>query len=348
MALNTVDTNNAGVGAPECATMAASEKVRIFCHQCRQKLDVTNLKAFEKISCPTCSAELIVPKWFNSYLLEQCCGSGGGAVVYRSLDPTLDREVAIKIFSQKASTPQFAEIFLHEGRVAASLNHPNIIPIYSCGQFEDQCFLVMQYMADGSLDDQIKNNSPLKITQILKWMLDITSALQAALRSGVVHHDVKPANILLDSDGNVKITDFGLSYALNDVKSQSLLSELSAFGSPDYVSPEKLSFGFEDSKGDIFSLGVTFYELLTGKKPFKKAGDEEDILEVRASVPVGMPHELRSEISLKLSKFVMSMLEEDPIRRPEYDGIISELESYLEKYSKLEDKVIYRFVAKYI
>lgn len=346
MALSAVNTIS---GNSEIQPMAMHEEVKIFCHQCRQKLDVTKLKPFEKVSCPTCSAELIVPKWFNSYLLEERCGSGGGAVVYRSLDPTLDREIAIKIFSQKATTPQFAEIFLHEGRVAASLNHPNIVPIYSCGQFEDQCFLVMQYMADGSLDDQIKNNSSLKITQVLKWMLDIAGALQVALQSGVVHHDVKPANILLDAEGNVKITDFGLSYALNDVKSQSLLSELATFGSPDYVSPEKLSFGFEDSKGDIFSLGVTFYELLTGKKPFEKAiDDEEDILEVRASVPVAMPHELRPEISLKLSRFVMSMLEEDPIKRPEYDEIISELKNFLEKYSKFEDKVIYRFVAKYI
>ena len=346
MALSAVNTIS---GNSEIPPMAVPEEVKIFCHQCRQKLDVTKLKPFEKVSCPTCSAELIVPKWFNSYLLEERCGTGGGAVVYRSLDPTLDREIAIKIFSQKATTPQFAEIFLHEGRVAASLNHPNIVPIYSCGQFEDQCFLVMQYMADGSLDDQIKNNSSLKITQVLKWMLDIAGALQMALQSGVVHHDVKPANILLDAEGNVKITDFGLSYALNDVKSQSLLSELATFGSPDYVSPEKLSFGFEDSKGDIFSLGVTFYELLTGKKPFKKAVvDEEDILEERASVPVTMPHELRPEISLKLSRFVMRMLEEDPIKRPEYDEIISELKNFLEKYSKFEDKVIYRFVAKYI
>lgn len=347
MTLNTVEANT-GISENAVNLIADPESLRIFCHNCRQKLDVSSLTPFEKIACPTCSAELIVPKWFNSYLLEERCGSGGGAVVYRSLDPTLDREVAIKIFSQKASTPQFAEIFLHEGRVAASLNHPNIIPIYSCGQFEDQCFLIMQYMADGSLEDQIKNNSPLKITQVLKWMLEITSALQAALQSGVVHHDVKPANILLDADGNVKLTDFGLSYALHDVKSQSLLSELATFGSPDYVSPEKLSFGFEDSKGDIFSLGVTFYELLTGQKPYKKSLEDEDILEMRNSVPVLMPHELRSEISLKLSRFVMNMLNEDAVKRPEYDEIISELENFLEKYSKLEDKVIYRFVAKYI
>jgi serine/threonine protein kinase len=334
--------NKSNVSVDETRTL------RVFCHQCRQKLDVTKLKAFEKISCPTCSAELIVPKWFNSYLLEERCGSGGGAVVYRSLDPTLDREVAIKIFSQKTSTPQFTEIFLHEGRVAASLNHPNIVPIYSCGQFEEQCFLVMQYMVNGSLEYRVKNCPPPRITRVLKWVLEVARALRAALQNGVIHHDVKPANILLDADDNIKIADFGLSYALNDIKSQSLLSELSTFGSPDYVSPEKLSFGFEDSKGDIFSLGVTFYELLTGQKPFKQARDDEDILEVRASIPVVLPHELRSEVSLKLSRFIMSMLEADPVKRPEYDEIISELENYLGKYSKFEDKVIYRFVAKYI
>ena len=324
------------------------QKLRIFCHQCHQKLDVTNLKAFSEVSCPTCATPLIVPKWFNSYLLEEQCGSGGGAVVYRSLDPTLDREIAIKIFSGNDNSPQFTEIFLHEGRVTASLNHPSIVPIYSCGQLEGQCFLIMQFMPNGTLESQIKENSKLKIAQVLAWVLEITKALQFALEVGVIHHDVKPANILLDSDNNAKITDFGLAYALHDVQSQSLLSELGSFGSPDYVSPEKIIDGCEDNKGDIFSLGVTIYELLTGQKPFRHAYEDEDILETRACAPVVMPCEVRPEISLKLSNFIMRMIDQNPARRPKYDKIIAELKSFLEKYKKYEGKFFYQLIAKHL
>jgi len=325
-----------------------AQKLRILCHQCQQKLDVTNLKPFEKVPCPTCAAQLIVPKWFNSYLLEERCGVGGGAVVYRSLDPTLDREIAIKIFSENDNTPQFTKIFLHEGRVTASLNHPGIVPIYSCGQYKGQCFLIMQYMPNGTLEDQIRQNPKLKIAQVLTWMLEIIIALQAALEAGVVHHDVKPANILLDSDNNAKITDFGLAYALHDVQSQSLLSELGSFGSPDYVSPEKVINGCEDDKGDIFSLGVTIYELLTGQKPFKHAHEDEDILEIRESALVIAPDEIRPEISLKLSSFIMRMMDQDPARRPEYDKVIAELKIFQEKYQKYEGKFFYHLIAKHL
>ncbi|MFA7183470.1 MAG: serine/threonine-protein kinase [Victivallales bacterium] len=322
--------------------------LKIFCHSCRQKLDVTNLKAFDEITCPTCGVKLIVPKWFNTYLLEQKCGAGGAAIVYRSLDLTLDREIAIKIFEECDNSPEFSKIFLHEGRIAASLNHRSIVPIYSCGQFEGRCFLIMQYMSKGSLKEQVKQHSPLKIAQVLTWILDITSALDAAFKAGVIHHDVKPANILLDSGNNAKLTDFGLSYALHDVQSQDLLSELSSYGSPDYVSPEKLIDGFEDEKGDVFSLGVTLYELLTAGKPFKQADEDDDILVVRRSAPVIEPHRLRPEISIKLSRFIMRMLQDAASERPDYEEITAELKVFRNRYKKHEDKFHYRFIAKHL
>jgi serine/threonine protein kinase len=302
-----------------------SRDLRIFCYQCQQKLDVTKLEAFSKIACPTCETMLIVPKWFDAYMLEEECGVGGAATVYRALDLTLEREVALKIFSSNNDSEQFVKTFLHEGRVCASLNHPGIMPIYSCGQSEDKCFLVMQYIPGGNLEAQIEKKGKLKISRVLEWVLDIAIALEAALKAGVVHHDIKPANILLDLDDKVKISDFGLAYALHDAQSESLLPELSSFGSPDYVSPEKLLNGFEDNKGDIFSLGATFYELLTGKKPFPPIGKDEEILEVREKTPVIAPYKQRSDISRKLSKLVMQMMAEYPAQRPDYDEIISNL-----------------------
>jgi serine/threonine-protein kinase len=330
------------------AETKTTDKMHICCYHCEQKLDVSTVPPFEKVACPSCSSQIIVPKWFDSYLLEEKCGAGGVANVYRAMDLTLDRQVAIKISKLNEETSEFTEIFLHEGRIAAKLNHSGIVPIYSCGEHDGKCFLVMQYMDGGTIKDKIRQSEELKISQVLNWITDITSALKAAFDNDVIHHDVKPANMLLDSEGNVKIGDFGLAYALNDVKSQDLLDELSAYGSPDYISPEKLIHEYEDHKGDIFSLGVSFYELLTGSKPFKHPDIGDDILTVRKSSQVVPPNKMRPEVSIKLSKFVMRMLDPCPGLRPEYSEILATLSDFKDKYQKHESKKLYRFVAKYL
>ncbi|MBE6373283.1 MAG: hypothetical protein E7055_14595, partial [Lentisphaerae bacterium] len=130
-----------------------ARQVKIFCHHCQQKLEVTGLQPFAHIDCPACGTDLIVPKWFDSYLLEEPCGRGGMSSVYRALDIALDREVAVKIMDPKG--PGGQEGFLNEARTAATINHSSVIPIYTCGIYEGQAYIVMQFMTGGSLEQKL-------------------------------------------------------------------------------------------------------------------------------------------------------------------------------------------------
>ena len=136
---------------------AGNRKIKIACPGCGQKLDVTELTPFSRIACPACGLSLIVPKWFNNYLLEEPGGKGGMATVSRALDVALDREVAIKIFDPYlAARGVSPDLFLHEARIAATVNHPAVVPIFSCGEWDGSTYIVMQYMGGGTLERRLK------------------------------------------------------------------------------------------------------------------------------------------------------------------------------------------------
>jgi serine/threonine-protein kinase len=322
---NTIISGNAPAATKSATRDNPPGALKVSCHSCLQKLDVSDLEPFSHFSCPSCGADMIAPKWFGNYLLEEQCGQGGMANVYRALDLTLDREVAIKALKDEISRMEHSSsLFLHEARIAAALNHYGIIPIYSCGEFEKQPFFVMQYMGNGSLERQICARQKIPVDKAVRWMLDIAEGLDNARRHGIIHHDVKPGNILLDSDGNAKIGDFGIAHAIFDNRSNQLAEVTGSWGSPHYVSPEKLEGGKEDFQGDIFSLGATFYELLTGNAPFNSS-EQEEMLKMRregAFIPV---NELRSDVSPALSLLIRRMLAHEPLERPGYREIIREL-----------------------
>ncbi|MBQ9336374.1 MAG: serine/threonine protein kinase [Lentisphaeria bacterium] len=300
-------------------------QVKIYCHQCQQKLDVTGLQPFAHLSCPVCGVDLIIPKWFDTYLLEEPCGRGGMASVYRALDIALDREVAVKILDQNGSNSP--DSFLNEARTAATINHSCVIPIYTCGVFENQAYFVMQFMNGGSLEQKLllRKGAPLPVDDVLQWFHDAAEGLEYAARHGIIHHDVKPGNIMLDADGNAKIGDFGIAGRL---QSEHPDSKADLYGSPLYVSPEKVSSGFEELPGDIYSLGATFYHLLTGVPPFQHENLEE-LLWARVKQNPIAPHQLRSGVSPLVSSLIMRMMNHSPELRPGYDEIIRTLSAVL-------------------
>ena len=324
---DTIIFNNAPAAAKPAAPPPGALKVS--CHSCLQKLDVSDLEPFSHFACPSCGADMIAPRWFGNYLLEEQCGQGGMANVYRALDLTLDREVAIKVLKDEISVMEHsASLFLHEARIAAALNHYGIIPIYSCGEFEKQPFFVMQYMGNGSLEHQINMQQEIPLDKVVRWMIDIAEGLDNARRHGIIHHDVKPGNILLDSDGNVKIGDFGIAHAIFDNRSNQLVEVTGSWGSPHYVSPEKLEEGKEDFQGDIFSLGATFYELLTGRAPYDSS-EQEEMLKLRKESAFTPVSELRSDVTPALASLVRRMLAYEPLERPGYREVIRELNTVL-------------------
>lgn len=299
-------------------------QVKIYCHHCQQKLEVTGLQAFAHVNCPACGTDLIVPKWFDNYLLEEPCGRGGMSSVYRSLDIALDREVAVKIMDPRG--PGGEDEFLNEARTAATINHSCVIPIYTCGIFEGQAYIVMQFMNGGSLEQKLllTKGAPLAVNDVLQWIHDAAEGLEYAANHGIVHHDVKPGNIMLDADGNAKIGDFGI--AVRDQTDEDQLKN--SYGSPLYISPEKVSTGLEDSSGDIYSLGATFYHLLTGTPPFQHENLEE-LLWARVKQNPVAPHQLRPGISPLISALIMRMMHHSPEMRPQYPEIIRILNAAL-------------------
>ena len=304
--------------------------LKISCHSCGQKLDLTNFPSFSRVACPECGTELIVPKWFDNYMLEEAGGEGGMATVYRALDLALDREVAIKVLnSDLGSQQEVSELFLHEARTAATINHHAVVPIYTCGIFEGQTYIVMQFMSGGSLEDLLeKSTDPLPIAHVVSWMRDTAMGLQNACEHGIIHHDIKPANIMLDQEGKAKICDFGISQVVSGKQEDTAAKLTGSWVSPHYVSPEKLVNGKEDFRGDIYSLGATFYHLITGNTPFTE-NDLDELFRIKVNNDPMAPMHHRKDIPESISNLILAMMNRDPEKRPTYGEIIGALDKYL-------------------
>ena len=316
-------------------TAPRKRKIKIACPGCGQKLDVTELPSFSRVACPSCGLSLIVPRWFNNYLLEEPEGKGGMATVYRAIDVALDREVAIKIFHPDLPARGVSpDLFLHEARIAATVNHPSVVPIYSCGECEGATYIVMQYLAGGTLERRLKGaNGSLPVTDVCRWIRDVSDGLECACEHRVVHHDVKPANMLLDLESNVKISDFGLSQVIAGSAASAFTDESKMWLSPQYVSPEKVLTGVEGPEGDVYSLGASFYHLLTGTPPFRD-DDVKRLVRIRTKSDPVPPDRLRPEIIPAISSLVMDMMNRDPAARPSYRQISIRIDDALRSIAR--------------
>ena len=214
----------------------------------------------------------------NRYELEQKLGEGGMARVYRGRDLRLNRPVAIKVLhSQYASDTGFLQRFQHEAQAVANLRHPNIVDVYDVGQDGDIHYIVMEYVPGSDLKALILRQAPLPIEQAVTIAEAVARGLEAAHRLGMIHRDIKPQNIIVGDGGVVKITDFGIAKS----KMSTAMTETGVtFGTADYISPEQARGLPATPQSDIYALGVTLYEMLTGRLPF--TGD--------SSVVVAMQH----------------------------------------------------------
>ncbi|MDW0109276.1 Stk1 family PASTA domain-containing Ser/Thr kinase [Sporosarcina aquimarina] len=193
-------------------------------------------------------------------------GEGGMSKVYLAHDLILDRDVAIKVLNYDfANEEELKRRFQREALSATSLTHPNIVNIYDVGEEGELHYLVMEYVKGLTLKRYIHENGPLAPDQAIPIMLQLVAAISNAHHNGIIHRDVKPQNILMDEEGTVKITDFGIAMALT---ATSHTKTNSVLGTVHYLSPEQARGGMATKKSDIYSLGIVFYELLTGKLPF--------------------------------------------------------------------------------
>lgn len=200
------------------------------------------------------------------YKIIDMIGGGGMANVYLAHDIILDRDVAVKMLRLDfANDEEFIRRFHREAQSATSLVHPNIVSIYDVGEEQDLYYIVMEFVDGQTLKQYIQQHSPLAVVEMLDIMKQLTSAISHAHQNHIIHRDIKPQNILIDHQGNVKITDFGIAMALS---ATSITQTNSVLGSVHYLSPEQARGGMANKKSDIYSLGIVMFELLTGRLPF--------------------------------------------------------------------------------
>jgi serine/threonine-protein kinase len=235
------------------------------------------------------------------------------AIVYRAQDILLNRPVALKtLYPELSADPLFVEGFRREAQAAANLSHPNIVPVFDWGEDNDTYFIVMELVDGTSLADMLRGGRTLTASHSASLMAQVAAALGYAHRNGVVHRDVKPGNILIASDGQVKVTDFGIAQAMS-VEDQ-LAEEGSVMGTATYFSPEQAEGAAVDGRSDIYSLGVVLYEMLAGRPPY--IGDspvEVSSQHVHGTVPP--PSDFNSAIPGDLQAIVMEALAKSPERR---------------------------------
>ncbi|HEY5694896.1 MAG TPA: Stk1 family PASTA domain-containing Ser/Thr kinase, partial [Gaiellaceae bacterium] len=253
--------------------------------------------------------------------------AGGMADVYLAEDQELGRRVAIKILNGRhANDDQFIERFRREAKNAAALNHPNIVSIYDRGEAEDTYYIAMEFLDGRTLKELVVSRGAAPINVAIEYARQILSALRFAHRHGIVHRDIKPHNVLVDAEGRVKVTDFGIARA-----GTSQMTETgSIVGTAQYLSPEQARGGEVDPRSDLYSLGVVLYELLTGKTPFDGETPVEIAMKHLSNAPKP-PSKLRPDVTPELDKVVLRALAKNPDDR--YQSA-DEMEADLERVAR--------------
>ena len=251
-------------------------------------------------------------------------GRGGMAIVYRARERGLDREVAIKILPpQFAFDESFVERFQREARIAAQLEHPNVVPIHRVGRAGHVVYLAMKLLRGQSLSARLRTQGRLETAEVCRVLVETASALGYAAKRGVVHRDIKPDNIMLDEDDRCIVTDFGIARSATESK---LTATGMSVGTPRYMSPEQARATAIDGRSDIYSLGVVGYECLVGTTPLH-GDDAFAILMAHINDPVPRPA-LRTDEERALFQVIERMLAKDPRHRfQSADEIVAALRS---------------------
>jgi serine/threonine protein kinase len=203
------------------------------------------------------------------YRIEAIIGRGGMSAVYRARHLSLDRNVALKILAADlAADERFRERFLRESKLAASIEHPHIVPVYDAGKVDGSLYIAMRYVEGTDLKALLRRSGALEPARALTILAQLAEALKAAHEHGLVHRDVKPSNVLIDAEGSVYLTDFGLTKSVSDRSALTATGQI--IGTVDYVAPEQIEGKPVDLRADIYSLGCLLYESLTGEVPFPR------------------------------------------------------------------------------
>lgn len=261
----------------------------------------------------------------NRYQMGQKIGSGGMGDVFQGIDQRTDSPVAIKVLKPELATSEMITRFIREGEALRRLNHPNIVALLDAVHEDDQNYLIMELVTGGALDEILSKTPRLPISQVLNIALDLADALTRAHRLNIIHRDIKPANVLMAEDGMPRLTDFGIARVMGS----NITETGSIMGTAAYIAPEVLQGSPADARADIWSLGVMFFEMLTGRRPFT-AEHAGSLIYAIIAEPLPDLEELRPDAPPALVDLVQRMLSKDPASRiPRMRLVGAELEAIL-------------------
>jgi serine/threonine-protein kinase len=263
------------------------------------------------------AAGFAVGSLLGGYRLEEQVGAGGMAVVFRARDERLNRLVALKIMTPAmGSDDMFRQRFIRESRAAAAVDDPHIIPVYEAGEAGQVLFIAMRFVQGGDVRSLLRREGPLPPERVASIVSPVASALDAAHAVGLVHRDVKPANILLDADGTAFITDFGLA---KDSQGSVLTRPGQALGSLDYMAPEQIRGEPVTAASDVYALGCVMYECLIGAPPFADRQGMR-VLWAHLQDDPANPCDRRADLPPAVGELILRALDKEPQNRPQTAG----------------------------
>lgn len=295
----------------------------VTCGWCETKVFISgDLPPLATTPCTKCGKPLMMPMRLRQFELRSVIASGGNGTVYRAFDTVLERMVAVKLVKKElVNDAEAMGSFYREARACARLNHTNIIHIYTFDELEGQAYLVMELADHGSLDGRIEKQARVDELHVLDIGIKIAGALDMALKHGLLHRDIKPGNILFDSDNEPKLVDFGLARSVEAEVESSSVTE----GTPYYVAPEKIKREKETFLSDMYSLGCTLYHALTGHVPFE-APTVEELVAAHVHTPMTPPNLVLPEITQPTSDALVKVMAKNPADRfLSYDEFIMTL-----------------------
>jgi serine/threonine protein kinase len=247
------------------------------------------------------------------HILEQL-GEGGMAIVYKAYDTRLETDVAVKVIRTEKFTPEVLvralKRFEREAKSLARLTHPNIVKVTDYGEHENHPYLVMPYLAGGNLKERIKQTGAIPWQEAARLLVPIAQALEFAHSQGMIHRDVKPSNILLTQSGQPMLTDFGVAKVVEEEATLDLTGTAAAVGTPEYMAPEQTGKNI-DHRVDIYALGIVFYEMITGRRPFE-ADTPLAVIVKQASDPLPRPSQFMPGLPDVVEKVLIKVLAKKP------------------------------------
>lgn len=258
----------------------------------------------------------------ESYTIQREIGKGGMAIVYEAIEKSLNRAVALKVLSKELSKDnELIKRFVNEAQAAARLSHPNIVQIYSIGQERDVYYFAMEFVRGETVEDILNKRKKISVVQAVDIAKQTVLALREAYKNNIIHRDIKPGNLLIAEQGLVKVADFGLA---GEVRGAVVDMGGKIIGTPLYMSPEQAQGMEGDFRSDIYSLGVTFYQMLSGKPPFMSS--DTKVL-IKKHIESDLPA-LSADIPVSVKKIIRRMTAKNPADRfNDYDLLLKELEN---------------------